>query len=137
MSPEQARGEALDGRSDVFSTGVLLFELTTGQRLFKGAGDRETRAMLLDRPYPRPSDVFPVYPPTLETIVERALAKDRRQRWSSAREMGAALRAFVLEEGVDVRPPVLARMMRSLFEDEMATESAAIAAAQRIAGSLS
>ncbi|MGH7439800.1 MAG: serine/threonine-protein kinase [Polyangiaceae bacterium] len=136
MSPEQARGQALDGRSDVFSTGVLLFELTTGQRLFKGAGDRETRALLLDRPYPRPSHVFALYPPALEIIVERALAKDRDQRWSSAREMGTALRAFVRDEGVDVGPPVLGRMMTSLFEEEMQEEASAITEAQRVAGAL-
>jgi serine/threonine-protein kinase len=133
MSPEQARGEAIDGRSDLFSTGVLLFELTTGQRLFKGAGDRETRALLLDRPYPRPSDVFPMYPPGLEVIVERALARDPERRWGSARDMGAALKAFVRDEGVDVGPAVLGHMMRSLFEEEMAEEAAALAEAQQTA----
>jgi serine/threonine-protein kinase len=136
MSPEQARCEAVDGRSDVFSTGIMLFELTTGHRLFKAAGERETLELLLDRAYPRPSDLFPGYPPTLEAIVTRALARDREARWPSARAMQAALEAFVRDERIAASPTALGALMTSLFEVELSKEAAALAEARTLAEAL-
>src|SRR6185295_9495568 len=69
MSPEQARGEQIDWRSDIFATGVMLFELTTGRRLFKGNSEFETLKLIVDKEYPRPSEVKPGYPLDLERIV--------------------------------------------------------------------
>ncbi len=136
MSPEQARGESVDGRSDVFAAGILLFELTTGHRLFKGASEQETLERLVDRAYPRPSELVYGYAPALEAIVCAALAKDRAERWSSARAMGAALDAFVRQEGVDATATALGRLVSSLFEEEIAEESAALASARVAAQAL-
>jgi serine/threonine-protein kinase len=89
MSPEHARGEAVDGRSDLFAAGVILFELSTGRRLFKAASEYETFKLICELDLPSPSRVRPGYPPALEAIVMRALSRDPRERWQSAREMQA------------------------------------------------
>jgi serine/threonine protein kinase len=136
MSPEQARGEPIDGRSDVFSAGIMLFELTTGRRLFKAPSDRETLDLLLARDYPRPSDVMAGYPPELEAVVVRALAKDRDERWANAREMQAALEEFIRIERVPVSAVALSHLMRSLFEAELAAEEAALASSKPLADAL-
>ena len=77
MSPEQVRAEPLDHRSDIFAVGVVLYELTTGRRLFKAATDKETARLIVDGVVPRPSTVVPHYPPDLEAIVMRSLRRDR------------------------------------------------------------
>jgi len=122
MSPEQARGGPIDLRSDIFATGVMLFELTTGRRLFKGTNEYETIELICDREYPRPSEVRRGYPPDLEAIVMRALAKDRDARWSTAREMQAALEAFVRRERIPVSTIALSNFMHALFAEKLASE---------------
>jgi serine/threonine-protein kinase len=126
MSPEQAQGHEIDWRSDIFATGVMLFELTTGKRLFKGASEFETLKLIVDKDYPRPSEVRPNYPPELERIVMRALAKDREQRYQTARDMQADLEAFIRRERIAVSGVSLTSWMQFLFEDKIAQQKEAL-----------
>jgi serine/threonine-protein kinase len=124
MSPEQCRAELLDARSDVFSLGTVLFELTTGKRLFKGQSDFETLKLICDREYPAPVDVNPDYPAALSAIVTRALAKDREQRYPSARALLGDLETFVREQKLGVSRLALEAFMRDLFAEQLASEQA-------------
>ena len=133
MSPEQARGEEVDWRSDIFAVGVMLFELTTGKRLFKGPTEYETLKLIVDKDYPRPSWVSPGYPAALETIVVRALSKDREQRYQTAREMQADLEAFVRDEKLPVSSIALAEFMKSLFEEKLAAQKEALMQGRQLA----
>ncbi len=126
MSPEQARGEAVDARSDIFSTGVMLFELTTGKRLFKGASEYETLKLICEREYPRPSEVRGDYPAELETIVMRALSKERADRFQTAREMQAALETFIRNDQIAVSNVALHQFMQTLFEERLAAQKEAL-----------
>ncbi len=115
MSPEQVRGQRLDARSDVFSLGVVLYELTTSVRPFEGTSDILTVSAILNDPPPRPMDIFPGYDPALEAICLKCLAKDPDQRWASAGELAAALSPFV---GTSAAEEALASMVESLATDE-------------------
>jgi serine/threonine protein kinase len=111
MSPEAIRDEELDRRTDVFSLGVLLWELSTGQRLFTGATDYEILRRVLNRPIPRPSEVVPDYRPELEAVVMRALAKQRDRRYPTA----AALAADLEEVGGAAATAPVAELVGRLF----------------------
>jgi serine/threonine-protein kinase len=99
MSPEQVQGKHLDGRSDLFSLGIVLYELTTLQRPFGGTSELATVSAIITDPPESPSRVVDGYPPPLEVIVERALSKDPAQRFATAHEMQDALEAFVHTRG--------------------------------------
>lgn len=96
MSPEQVRGEPADERSDLYSIGVSLYELTTGQRPFRA--DNEYAVMLahLQTPPPPPIDLRPDMPPVLNDIILMAMAKDPAQRFQSATAMRNALQSVGL-----------------------------------------
>ncbi len=83
MSPEQVNGEPLDGRSDLFAAGILLWEGLVGQRLFTGAA-RETFAQILFGDVPPPSRFAPGLPADLEAVAMRLLARDRNDRYPAA-----------------------------------------------------
>jgi serine/threonine protein kinase/Tol biopolymer transport system component len=106
MSPEQVRGEKLDARTDLFSFGLILYEMATGQRAFSG----ETAAILKDsilNHTPAPADELnSTLPPEFAATIEKALEKDRERRYQSAAEMRADLKRLsrVAESAVDTSP---------------------------------
>src|SRR5262245_6347744 len=98
MSPEQARGEPVDCRSDVFAAGIVLFELACARPLFHGKG-KEALEMVKSGAIPRPGDFAPELPPTLEKIILKALAFHRDDRFQTARDLQHELGKFQLEWG--------------------------------------
>jgi serine/threonine protein kinase len=94
MAPERLRGAPLDGRSDIFAIGVMLYQLLTGQLPFQGE-DGVLVTQILSEPHPPLNTLIDHYPLPLEGIVERALAKDVRNRYSTCEEMGAELFAVI------------------------------------------
>jgi serine/threonine protein kinase len=98
LSPEQARGQAVDRRSDVFSLGVVLYELTTGRRLFQGEDRHHTLGLVMQCKVPRPREVVNGYPPALEAIVLEALSNKPDERHQSADELRVALERYLVQE---------------------------------------
>lgn len=94
ISPEQAKSEPVDGRSDVFSLGVVLYELVVGHRLFSHLQDFEALRAILDGTFSPPREVDPSMPAELEAILLKALAHEPDRRYASAGELGGALRDF-------------------------------------------
>jgi len=94
MSPEQVRGDGLDPRTDIFSLGLLLYEMATGHRAFSGGtGGIIIEAVLTRSPIPV-RNLNPAIPPRLEEIIDKALHKNRDQRYQNAAELRADLQAL-------------------------------------------
>ncbi len=87
MSPEQVRGEPLDARTDIFSFGLVLYEMATGQRAFSGETAAIVQEAILHQPQLPVHDLNSKLPPELETIINKALERDRERRYQSAAEM--------------------------------------------------
>jgi serine/threonine-protein kinase len=121
MGPEQVRGKALDKRADVFALGVILYELTTGRRLFRGS-DIQVMTQIVEQDVPPPSQHIRNYPQDLEEIVLGALTRDRSKRTPSAAHMALALDQFCMRHGLVSGPLVVSHFVRSLFPYERAHE---------------
>ena len=87
MSPEQVRGDELDGRTDVFSLGAVLYEMATGRRAFGEKNIPLTMEAVLNRQPVSPREIDPELPPELEGIINKALAKDRELRYQAAADL--------------------------------------------------
>lgn len=91
MSPEQLQGGEVDRRSDIFSFGVVLYEMLTGHRPFNAANPASVVAAILTSQPSSLSSLDPLSPPALDRILSRCLAKDPEARWQSARDLAVAL----------------------------------------------
>ncbi|MCS6856161.1 MAG: serine/threonine protein kinase [Sandaracinaceae bacterium] len=117
MSPEQIRGQPLDHRSDVYATGILLWEMLTGTRLFLAPTDQETILRVYHAQVPPPRTIRPDIPEELEAIAMKALAKRPEDRYESAEAMQEDITAWLYSLSRPVRTSTIGTFMRWLFPE--------------------
>ena len=118
MSPEQCLGEELNHRSDIFSLGVVLYELTTSARMFRYKAD-DSDYLVMNRivtgKVVPPTDHLSNYPPALQAIVLKAVAREPAERYQSARELLVDLERFAGEAGIPLSSSALSRYLIKVF----------------------
>jgi serine/threonine protein kinase len=116
MAPEQARGEGIDRRTDIYCLGILLFEAATGQRFWEGLGDSEMlRALIKGTPPRSPRERVAEVDEQLDAICRKALAPDPDDRYATAEEMEIELEEYMQAKSPRVRPRVLGAWLSELF----------------------
>ena len=125
MSPEQAKGKAIDHRSDIFSTGIILYELLAGQRMFQGE-TMHIYNQVRDAQYDPLESLQPDLPARLNRVVQQALAKEPDERYQSAGEMLSDLEECIYQ--LSFRPTArnFANCVKDLFKEELAAEETAL-----------
>lgn len=122
MAPEQARGERVDARADIFAVGVLLWEALTGRRLRNANNEYEILQSLVLTEQPVASSVNPDIPPELDEICARALVYDREGRYPSAAAFRNDLEHFMVSQGMNASSHELGTVLSEMFrEDRFAT----------------
>ena len=119
MSPEQCRAEPLDRRSDVFSLGIVLWELSVGERLYgaNGEGDFEVFKQIAERDAPPPGARRAGYPDELARIVGRALQRDREARYQTVAELHDDLESLVRTKSLAISPREVGAFVATLFPE--------------------
>ena len=123
MSPEQVRGLPIDRRSDIFSVGIVLYELLTGERLFMGESDFSTLEKVRNVEILPPSSYNKAIPEELERIALKALAKDPEDRYQNAIDLHDDLQAFLYTKGELYSRKDLAAWMKKMFPAEIEEEN--------------
>ncbi len=127
MAPEQVTLKEFDRRADIFALGCVLYEATLGKRPFHGTDALATLYSLLEQPLTKPSDLDPSYPPGLEQIVLKALAKAPADRYQTAEELGYALESWMATTRAVVTESNVATLLRELLGDRIKERSVAVA----------
>jgi serine/threonine protein kinase len=136
MSPEQARGQPLDHRSDIFNTGIVLYELIVGERCFAGSSDFSTLNLMRNATVTPPTKINTKISKDLEAIVLKALSADRNDRYADAMEMESALARYAESRGKRIGVAELGAFMQQLFsstEAERQTNSTGVLSLASIA----
>src|SRR3990172_3642924 len=115
MSPEQCRSDPLDRRSDVYAIGIMLYELTTGYRLYKGNSEFDIMKKIVEGEVAPPPPRGRGYRREREQMVRKVLAKDKAARYQSGQELQADLEAFVRESRLGMSPIALSSFMHKVF----------------------
>ncbi|HEY2963125.1 MAG TPA: protein kinase [Pyrinomonadaceae bacterium] len=121
MSPEQAQGESIDARSDIFSLGVVLYEMIAGEPPFKGRTESHTRVSIIDHEAPPLGEKVPDVPRQLERIIAKALAKDRLKRYQTVTDFKLDLEQLRDELHIETSTGIGTRR-----ENEPAAETSAV-----------
>jgi eukaryotic-like serine/threonine-protein kinase len=117
FSPEQARGEDVDARSDLFAVGIVLYRMLTGRLPFDGHL-HQALFQIINGKFPPPGELAPDLPETLVKILLKALTGDRDQRYQSAHQMELELRAFMNQAGLTASAGTLREFLKELFKGE-------------------
>ncbi len=120
MAPEQLRNGEPDRRIDIFALGIVLWEITTGKRLFQREHEAATMCAVLQDPIPSPASVRANYPAALAEIVLRALDRDPEQRYQTAAEFARELDRFVVTTGQPAGAEEVATLMHAQFAKKIA-----------------
>src|SRR5688572_30931548 len=120
MSPEQAKGAPVDRRSDIFSLGIVLWEMVTTSRLFRGENDLATLQLIINVPPKKPTEARPDCPPELERIILKALSQDITQRYQTSDELLRDLENFQRDADLGPSATALSVYVSELFAPEIA-----------------
>lgn len=123
MSPEQASGQPIDHRSDIFSTGILLYEMVTHKRMFTGADTMQILAKVSKAEFEPPEVARSGLSPKIYEIINKSLAKDRDQRYQSCGDMLADIEECLISLALSPSARTLSQYMKELFHDEIVAES--------------
>src|SRR5215471_19969581 len=134
MSPEQVEGKELDGRSDIFSLGAVLYEMVTGRQAFEGKSQLSVASAILEKEPPAISSIKPLAPPVLDHAVRKCLAKSADERWQSASDLASELK-WISEAGMSSGTHAVAIARKGLVSRAYAV-AAAVAATLAVAGLL-
>jgi eukaryotic-like serine/threonine-protein kinase len=126
MSPEQVEGKEVDGRSDIFSFGAVLYEMVTGRRAFQGKSNLSVASAVLEKDPEPISTLQPMTPPALDRAIRRCLAKDAEDRWQTARDLELELK-WIAEAGSQAGVPVPLASHRKVRERLAWAAAAALA----------
>lgn len=119
MSPEQIKGLKLDGRTDVFALGIVLYELVTRTKLFKGQSDLDLMEKIRDGTIAPPRSIDQTIPPQLNVIIMKALEKDRDKRYATSLDFGRDLSEFMRQNQMDSSSTKISEYMHSLYKTEI------------------
>jgi eukaryotic-like serine/threonine-protein kinase len=119
MSPEQVLGKTVDHRSDIFSLGVILWEILTRRRLFKRPSEPATIQAIMNEDIPKIRDIRPEVPEALEAVALKALEKDPDNRFGNAAEMGNALRDHIREASLSAGTSEISSFIGEVFAERM------------------
>jgi serine/threonine-protein kinase len=121
LAPEVLKGKKADRRADVWGLGVTAWEMLTARKLFRGSSDLETFRAICTGSIPAPSVACPGLPPALDAVVLKALERKPDARYATARELGRALAAFLVEQRLPIVPADVSDAMAQLFPEGRAT----------------
>lgn len=136
MSPEQALGKKVDRRSDIFGTGIVLWEALTGRDLFKGSTPMEVLTAIREHKIQPPSKVVPGLTPIVDPIVMKALRRSPRQRYQTAAEMRDDIEDLIRRAGVSIDDNTISKEFAAIYGDTIVERAFALRAAMAGKGDL-